>query len=172
MQPGVPALLVLLASLAAGGALGSLLSARRQLAPADHPLYILLVTQLVVASIFWGWAVDNCFTYGLDLGVISFAFAAVAAIIGLYKFERTALLDIQKQRWLIGLSGALVAANYLIGVVLTLGMVWTLVLYMAAGCAVWICATMAGVSLLSRKLSNVNTNSSLLDHGPRSETIS
>jgi hypothetical protein len=112
LSAGLPALFVLLGCTVAGGALTALLIGlgKMECAVEERVLRGLFLTKLIVAPTFWGWAVYNTAQNGFDLGVASFACAAVASAYGLMKIDSSDPKYLQCQRWSTGLSGAFVVA--------------------------------------------------------------
>ena len=156
---GIPALIVLGGTSALGTCLAALLLVAA--GKDNRALHFLFVTQLVVAPTFWAWALYNCIFKNFDLGVVSFAFATVAAAFGFLRLDTRSLELLLNQRRLTGLSGALVVFNYAVGVGVAVK-TWTLMLYMIVACASWALTTVIAVKLLSRAMGKAST----MEHPP------
>ena len=111
------------------------------------------------ALYFWGWAVLNCLRedqqghHSFDAGVVSFLFPlASAAVLFIWRPEESQKMSVLRgQRWAMGLTPIVPAANYAFGIhVVASAGPPTLIVYFAAGVAWWALAALVGVVLLTR----------------------
>ena len=143
-------MLVLIGSWAGSLAIGVVIASVR---PTGRPLQALLFAHIPVALTFWVWALFHCVSSSFDGGVVTFLFSAIAGVHGHLKgtLDHGAL---RRQRWLTGLSGGLVVANYLGGVVIAVkkSMANTIEVYYGIAAVVWLVATTGALWLLAARL--------------------
>ena len=102
---------------------------------------------LLIAIVFWAWALVNTIWYHFDLGVVSFMWPALAAAIVLRSPQLADTHSSRRRRtWMLTLSPLLPSANYILGVVIVCqknGMGW-LTVYMVTGAVWWMVAGAIG----------------------------
>merc|ERR1711865_595570 len=167
LPAGVPATLVLVATLVVAGVVGILVYRRKtfddpNVCSRSQPTRRMISAHafgvLAVAPVFWVWAVVHCIQGSFDLGAVSFLFAIGAAIRGNHVSGSSDLGAIKVYRVVITGGCLCPFINYLLGVVVVDSP--TTMAYFLLSAGVWLGAAVMSLQHTTRLVDMVTEQGS------------